>query len=84
MKPKCSKRVVNKWFDKGFPEVKDHACQFNAYRDGLCKRHHPAFGHPANSLPALEERARKLEEKLALVRAQISARSESAAIHSPS
>ncbi len=66
-KPRCVARVPNQWFhNQEFGVGPDHQCPFPIWREGRCKRH-----HPASLLVVLERREEVLAEKLAKVRADL-------------
>lgn len=66
-KPRCTSRVPNQWFhNREFGVGPDHQCPFPIWRDGRCKRHHPAA-----ILPVLEAREERLVTQLAKVRAEL-------------
>lgn len=66
---RCIARVANKWYhERKFPGTKDHACPFNAKRDGYCFRH-----HPQDRKRVLECKRVKLESQLAQVNAELAA-----------
>lgn len=67
-KPRCSARVLNKWFHRPECSGESHQCPFPIYRNGLCKRHDPAL-----NLKRLLVKETRLDTQLTATRTAIAA-----------